>query len=44
MKYNISLGKLQSDSRRRDVVEVRGSISWIAVREQGYSGTDVAQP
>ena len=28
---------------RRVVVEARGSISWIAVRELGYSGADVAR-
>ena len=42
-KYDISLGELSSGSRRRDVVEARGSISWIAVRELGYSGADVAR-
>ncbi len=42
-KYNISLGELRSGSRRRVVVEARGSISWIAVRELGYSGADVAR-
>jgi REP element-mobilizing transposase RayT len=42
-KYNISLGELCSGSRRRVVVEARGSISWIAVRELGYSGADVAR-
>ena len=42
-KYNISLGELRSGSRRRDVVETRCSISWIAVRELGYSGADVAR-
>ena len=42
-KYNISLGELRSGSRRRDVVEARCSISWIAVRELGYSGADVAR-
>jgi hypothetical protein len=39
----ISLGELLSGSRRRDVVEARCSISWIAVRELGYSGADVAR-
>ncbi len=29
--------------RRRVVFEARGSISWIAVRELGYSGADVAR-
>jgi hypothetical protein len=42
-KYNISLGELCSGSRRRAVVEARASISWIAVRELGYSGADVAR-
>jgi hypothetical protein len=42
-KYNISLGELRSGSRRRVVVEARGSISWIAVRELGYSGANVAR-
>ncbi len=42
-KYNISLNECRSGSRRRDVVEARGTISWIAVRELGYSGADVAR-
>jgi len=42
-KYNISMGELRSGSRRRDVAKARGSISWIAVRELGYSGADVAR-
>jgi len=42
-KYYISLGELRSDSRRRDAAKARGSISWIAVRELGYSGADVAR-
>ena len=42
-KYNISLGELCSDSRRRVVAEARGSISWIAVGELGCSGADVAR-
>jgi len=29
--------------RRRVVVEARGAIAWIAVRELGYSGADVAR-
>jgi hypothetical protein len=40
---NISAGELRSGSRRRNVVEARGSISWIAVRELGYSGADLAR-
>jgi hypothetical protein len=42
-KHNISLGELRSGSRRPDVAKARGSISWIAVRELGYSGADVAR-
>jgi len=32
-----------SGSRRRIVVEARGAIAWIAVRETGYSGPDAAR-
>ena len=42
-KYNISLGELRSGSRRRDVAKARRTISWIAVRELGYSGADAAR-
>ena len=40
---DISLGELCSGGRRRDVAKARVSISWIAVRELGYSGADVAR-
>lgn len=39
-KNNISSIELRSGSRRRDVVQGRAAISWIAVRELGYSGAD----
>jgi REP element-mobilizing transposase RayT len=42
-KYNISQGELRSGSRRHDIVVARGALSWIAVRELGYSGADVAR-
>jgi REP element-mobilizing transposase RayT len=42
-KYDISLTELCSGSRRRVIVEARGVASWIAVRELGYSGADVAR-
>ena len=42
-KYNISLTELCSGSRRRDAVQARSAVSWIAVRELGYSGADVAR-
>jgi hypothetical protein len=41
--YNIFLGELLADSRRRNEAKARGSISWIAVSELGYSGADVAR-
>jgi REP element-mobilizing transposase RayT len=42
-KYNISRGETRSGSRRHDIVIARGVLSWIAVRELGYSGADVAR-
>jgi hypothetical protein len=42
-KYKISVGELRSGSRRRNVVLARNALSWIAVRELGYSGADVAR-
>jgi len=42
-KYDICMGELCCGSRRQVVVEARGSLSWIAVRELGYSGADVAR-
>jgi hypothetical protein len=42
-KHGISLGELCSGSRRREIVEARGILSWIAVRELGYSGAEVAR-
>ncbi|MGD9180131.1 MAG: transposase [Desulfobacterales bacterium] len=42
-KYNIHRGEMRSGSRRHDIVIARGVLSWIAVRELGYSGADVAR-
>ena len=42
-KYNVSIGELRSGSRRREVVKARRAMSWIGVRELGYSGADVAR-
>jgi hypothetical protein len=42
-EHNISMGELRSGGRRRDLAEICGSISWIAVRELGYCGADVAR-
>jgi REP element-mobilizing transposase RayT len=39
----VSPGELCSGSRRRPVVMARYLVAWIAVREIGYSGADVAR-
>ena len=43
LQYKISLGELCSGSRRQSVVQARTVLSWIAVRELGYSGAEVAR-
>jgi REP element-mobilizing transposase RayT len=42
-QYGISSGELCSGSRRQSVVQARAVLSWIAVRELGYSGAEVAR-
>jgi len=42
-KYDVFIGELRSGGRRRAVVEARCAMSWIGVRELGYSGADVAR-
>jgi putative transposase len=42
-KYNVSIGELWSGGRRSAVVKARRAMSWICVRELGYSGADVAR-
>ena len=42
-KHDIFLGELRSGGRRGYLAKARGTISWIAVRELGYSGADVAR-
>jgi chromosomal replication initiation ATPase DnaA len=42
-RYNISMGELGSGGRRKAVVKARRAMSWIGVRELGYSGTDVTR-
>ena len=42
-KYNVSLGELRSGGRRKEVVKARRAMSWLGVRELGYSGADVAR-
>jgi REP element-mobilizing transposase RayT len=41
--YDVSTGELCSGSRRRPVVTARIAVAWVAVRELGYSGADVAR-
>lgn len=41
--YEVSAGELCSGSRRRPVVRARGALAWVAVKELGYSGADVAR-
>ena len=40
--HNVSMGEFRSGSRRRDVVKARRVLSSLAVRELGYSGSEVA--
>jgi len=42
-KYNVSIGELRAGGRRRSVVKARRAMSWIGVRDLGYSGADVAR-
>jgi len=42
-KYGVSIGELRSGGRRSAVVKARRTMSWIGVRELGYSGADVAR-
>ncbi len=43
LKFEVSLGELRSGGLRRGVVKAREAVSWIAVRELGYSGAEVAR-
>ena len=43
LKYDISIEELTSGSRRRQAARARRALSWICVRELGYSGADVAR-
>ena len=42
-RHGLSRGELCSGSRRRPVVRARYAVAWIAIREIGYSGADVAR-
>ena len=39
----VSISELRSGSRRREIVNSRRVFSWLAVRELGYSGAEVAR-
>jgi chromosomal replication initiation ATPase DnaA len=41
--HGVSPGELCSGSRRRPVVTARYAVAWVAVREIGYSGAEVAR-
>jgi putative transposase len=41
--FDVSQGELCAGGRRRPVVAAREALAWIAVRELGYSGADVAR-
>jgi REP element-mobilizing transposase RayT len=42
-QYNLTPVELCSGTRRQDGVNARRALSWIAVRELGFSGADVAR-
>lgn len=37
------IGELLSGSRRREIIEARRVMSWLSVKELGYSGAEVAR-
>jgi putative transposase len=39
----VSVRELRSGSRRREIVNARGVFSWLAVKELGYTGAEVAR-
>jgi len=41
--HKVSIGELRSGSRRHEIVETRRVFSWLAVKELGYSGAEVAR-
>jgi len=42
-RYNLTIGELRPGSRRRAAVKARRAMSWIGVRELGYSGADIVR-
>ena len=41
--HGVRSGELLSGSRRREIVEARRIMSWLSVKELGYSGAEVAR-
>jgi hypothetical protein len=41
--HEVSIGELRFGSRRQEIVETRRVFSWLAVKELGYSGAEVAR-
>jgi len=42
-KKGVSLAELLSGSRRQELVNARKTVSWIGVKELGYSGAEIAR-
>ena len=40
---NISVGELRSGIRRHKIVKAREIVSWVGIRELGYSGAELAR-
>lgn len=41
--HDVSLAEIRSGSRRHEIVDARGVLSWLAVKALGYSGAEVAR-
>jgi len=41
--HGVRSGELLSGSRRREIIEARRVMSWLSVKELGYSGAEVAR-
>ena len=41
--HKVAVGEIRSGSRRHEIVEARGVFCWLAVKELGYSGAEVAR-
>ena len=41
--HGVEIKELRSGSRRREIIEARRVMSWLSVKELGYSGAEVAR-